>query len=116
MPYTASHRFARMSATKIRPIAALVRGKTAERALETLQFMPHRGARLLEKVIRSAQANAEDRGFRHPEDLMVLEVRVDMGPSIKRVLPRCRGMMHIIHKRMSHIRVHLEDPELLVGD
>lgn len=116
MPYVASHRFARMSPTKIRPVAALVRGKSVERALEALRYMPHRGARLLEKVIRSAQANAEDRGYRHPEDLMIHEVRIDNGPSYGRLLPRCRGMAHIIRRRMSHIRIELEDPEVLFGE
>ena len=50
MAYKATHRFARISARKVRPLANLVRGKFADEALDILQYMPHRGARLLEKV------------------------------------------------------------------
>ena len=61
MAYKATHRFARISARKVRPLADLVRGKYADEALDILKYMPHRGARLLEKVIKSALGNAEDR-------------------------------------------------------
>ena len=116
MPFVASHRFARMSPTKIRPVASLIRGKSVEIALECLRYMPHRGARLLEKVVRAARANAEDQGFRHPEALMIQEIRIDGGPALKRFRPRCRGMAHIVKKRMSHISVKLEDPEVIEGE
>src|SRR5947209_5458952 len=96
MPYVAKHRFAQMSPRKIRPVAALIRGKSVETALETLRYLPNRGARLLEKVIKSARANAEDRGFRHAEVLMVQDVRIDVGPMTKRILPGCRGMAHVL--------------------
>lgn len=116
MPYVATHRFAPMSPKKIQPVAKLIRGKSVQTALETLRFMPHRSARMLEKVIKSAQANAEDRGFRHPEALMIQDVRIDVAPMYKRVLPGCRGMAHILKIRSSHIRVKLEDPEVLFGE
>jgi large subunit ribosomal protein L22 len=116
MPYVASHRFARMSPRKVRPVADVVRGQSVDDALESLRYMPHRGARLLEKVVKSARANAEDQGHRHPEELKLQDVRVDGGPSTKRVLPRCRGMAHVILKRMCHIRVRLEDPDVDSGD
>ena len=116
MPYVATHRFARMSAQKIRPLARLVRGKTVDTALETMRYMPHRGARLLEKVIRSAQANAEDLGVRHAEDLLLLDVRIDGGPMYKRILPGARGMAHVLEHRMSHIHVKLEDPDRVFGE
>ncbi len=108
MPYEAIHRFARISPRKVRPLANLVRGKFADDALDILRFMPHRGARLLEKVIRSAMANAEDQRAPHLEDLMIVDVRVDGGPMFKRLQPRSRGMATIIKRRMSHIRVALE--------
>ena len=60
MAYTATHRFARISAQKVRPLANLIRGKHADEALEILKYMPHRGARMLEKVLKSALGNAED--------------------------------------------------------
>ena len=116
MPYVATHRFARMSAKKIRPVAALVRGKPVDTALETLRYMPHRGARLIEKVIRSAQANAEDKGVRHPDELLIQDIRIDGGPMYKRILPGARGMAHVLEHRMSHIHVKLEDPAVLFGE
>ena len=61
MAYKATHRFARISARKVRPLADLIRGKHADEALDILRYMPQRGARLLEKVIKSALGNAEDK-------------------------------------------------------
>ena len=60
MAYEATHRYAKISPRKVRPLADLIRGKFADEALEILRFQPHRGARLLEKVLQSALANAED--------------------------------------------------------
>lgn len=108
MGYKAIHRFARISPRKVRPLAELVRGKFADEALDTLRFQPQRGARMLEKVIRSAMANAEDLGEPRPDDLIVQEVRVDEGPRIKRLRPRARGMAHVYERKMAHISVHLE--------
>ena len=59
MAYTATHKYARISARKVRHLASLVRGKFADEALDILRFQPHRGARMLEKVIKSALGNAE---------------------------------------------------------
>ena len=60
MAYHAIHRYARISARKVRPLADLVRGKFADEALDILRYQPQRGARMLEKVIRSALGNAQD--------------------------------------------------------
>jgi large subunit ribosomal protein L22 len=109
MPYQAVHRFARISARKVRPMADIVRGKFADEALDLLRYQPDRGARMLEKVIRSAMSNAEDRRAAHPDRLYVQEVCVDGGPMIKRMQPRSRGMAMLILKRFSHIRVVLEE-------
>ena len=108
MAYEATHRFARISARKVRPLADLIRGKFADDALEILRYQPHRGARMLEKVLKSALANAEDRREQNIHHLMVADVRVDGGPMVKRMQPKSRGMASIIKKRMSHIRVALE--------
>jgi large subunit ribosomal protein L22 len=108
MAYEAVHRFARISARKVRPLADLVRGKYADEALEILRFMPHRGARMLEKVLRSALANAEDRRATDLQHLVVVDVRIDGGPMFKRMQPKARGMASIIKRRMSHIRVALD--------
>ncbi len=108
MAYTAIHRHARISAQKVRPLADLVRGKRVDDALAILKFQPNRGARMLEKVIQSAFANAEDRGAPNRAGLKVVEVKIDGGPMFKRVRPRARGMAHVIKKRFAHITVAVE--------
>lgn len=114
MPFRASHRYARISARKVRPLAKLIRDKRADQALAILRFQPQRGARMLEKVLRSALGNAQD-----PEQnpgrtvnvnqLFVTEARVDSGPMFKRIRPRARGMAFLIRKKTSHIHVALDD-------
>jgi large subunit ribosomal protein L22 len=89
-------------------MADLIRGKYADEALEILRYHPNRGARMLEKVLKSALANAEDRRATRINDLMVVDVRVDGGPMARRLKPKARGMASVIKKRMSHISVALE--------
>ncbi len=116
MAYRASHRYARISPRKVRPLADMVRGKFADEALDILRYQPHRGARLLEKVILSALGNASDpnnpasRGRSiNVDSLVVSSATVDGGPMFKRIRPRARGMAFVIKKRMSHINVTLEE-------
>ena len=108
MAYTATHKYARISARKVRALADLVRGKFADEALDILRFQPHRGARMLEKVIKSALGNAEHRQATGVDDLVVVDARVDEGPMFKRIRPRARGMAFGIKRRMSHIKVSLD--------
>ena len=110
MAYTASHKYVRIGARKVRPIADMIRGKHADEALEILKYQPQRGARLIEKVLKSAMGNAEDRRAPNLQNLVVVDCRVDEGPMFKRVRPRARGMAFMIKRRMSHIRVALEAP------
>ena len=110
MPYVAKHRFATMSPKKVRLVARAIKGMSVDDALDTLRFMPQRGARLIEKVISSARANAEERGELSPQDLFVREIRIDDGPRLKRLRPRWRGTAHIIQRRMCHITVVLDSP------
>ena len=109
MEYRASHRFADMSARKVRPFAALIRGKSVDEALQLLRFKPNRGARLVEAVVKSAMGNAEDRGARDPEDLVVSESRIDDGPMFKRIMPRARGTAFMILRRMCHIHIAISE-------
>jgi large subunit ribosomal protein L22 len=111
MNYQARHRFADMNARKIRQFAALIRGLMADEAVELLRFYPNRGARLLEQVLKSAMGNAEDRGARDKDELMVVESRVDGGPIMKRFQPRARGSAFPIKRRYAHIVVTLSDME-----
>lgn len=105
--YRAQHRFARISAQKVRPVARLLRGFSVDEALNLLRYRPERGAALLEKVVKSALGNAEDRRCPDLKSLMVLEVRIDGGPMMKRMKPGSRGVASVILKRMSHITVEL---------
>ena len=107
MAYEAVHRFASISPQKARLMADLIRGKFADEALDILKYQPQRGARMLEKVLQSALANAEDRHEANLGALSVVDVRVDVGPITKRMRPKSRGMSAIIKKRTSHIRVAL---------
>ena len=106
--YKATHRYGDMSARKVRPFAALIRGKSADEALELLKFAPNRGARLVEVVLKSAIGNAGDRGVKDPEELLVSESRVDDGPMFKRIMPRARGTAYQILRRLCHIHVSLQ--------
>src|ERR687884_1929443 len=111
MEYVAKHRFADMSPRKVRPFATLIRGRRADEALELLRFLPNKSARLLEQVLKSALGNAEDRGARDIDDLVVTESRVDGGPMVKRIQPRARGSAYVIRRRLAHIHITLSDLE-----
>ena len=121
MSFRASHRFARISPRKVRPLANMVRGLFVDEALELLAYQPQRGAKMLAKVIRSALGNAQDpeqsrgRTYR-PEHLVVRDCRVDNGPMFKRFRPRARGMAYMIRKRTSHIRVELDVFDIRAGE
>ncbi|MBI2481851.1 MAG: 50S ribosomal protein L22, partial [Planctomycetia bacterium] len=104
MSFRATHRNARISPRKVRHLADMIRGRFADEALDLLRFQPHRGARMLEKVLRSALGNAQDPD-QNPgktlrvERLVVVDARVDGGPMFKRMRPRARGMGFMIKKR-----------------
>jgi len=108
----ASYRFARISPTKVRHFANLVRGMTAQQGLEQLRFMHNRGAKMLEQVLKSAVANAEDRGARNSGSLIISDAQVDMGPKFRRVRPRGRGRADMLEKKFAHIKVALDAPEI----
>jgi len=114
MAFVAKHKNARISPRKVRPLAELVRGKYADDALDILRYQPHRGARLLEGVIRSAMGNAQDPDQNPGKtidvaELYVSEVRIDGGPIFKRIRPRARGMAFPVLRRSSHISVILKE-------
>jgi large subunit ribosomal protein L22 len=109
MKYIAKHRHADVTPRKMRPFADLIRGKRADEALEALKFFPNRSARLIEAVLKSALGNAEDRGARNIDDLIVVESRIDGGPMLKRIQPRARGTAYPIKKHYSHVVVAVGD-------
>ncbi len=111
MQYNAKYSNSDMSARKVRPFATLIRGKAADEALQLLRFYPNKAARLLEQVLLSALGNAEDRGARDVDALVVTESRVDGGPMMKRIMPRARGTAYPIKRRYSHIIIGVSDPD-----
>ena len=114
MSFQSTHRSTRISPRKVRLLADLIRGKFVDEALDILRFQPHRGARMLEKVVRTALANAQDPDQNpgrivNEHDLYIKEACIDGGPMFKRMRPRARGMAFIIKKRTSHIRVTIDE-------
>jgi len=106
--FRATHHYARISSSKVRPFADMIRGRSTSEGLEALRYVPNRGARMLEKVLKSAIANAEDRGARGVDSMVIRECRVDDGPMMKRLMPRSRGMACMIQKKFSHIHVGID--------
>src|SRR6266403_774422 len=103
-------RFVRVSSRKAGVVLEQIRGKSVADALATLQYTPRIAARLIEKVLRSAIANAEhNHQVRNLDDLRVVEAIADGGPSMKRVSPRAMGRAFFIKHRTSHLRVAVSD-------
>jgi len=107
MPWQATHKYARISARKVRLMADVIRGRDVQDALNVLKFMPHRGAGMISKVLTSAVANA-DEGEADVDRLVVVQAQIDEGPTIKRFRPKDRGRAHSILKRTSHITVAVD--------
>jgi large subunit ribosomal protein L22 len=103
-------KYARMSPTKVRRVVDLIRGRKAGEALLSLRFMPYRASENVEKLLMSAMANAEQKGA-EPEDMIISEVLVDQGPTMKRMRARAMGRANVIKKRSSHITLMLRGNE-----
>jgi large subunit ribosomal protein L22 len=103
--FTAITRNARISPTKVRLSAGLIRGKRVEDAINILHFELRRGSLMLKKTLESAVANAMNQGGIDPMDLVVAEVRVDKGLVIKRFRPAPKGRAASRQKKCSHITV-----------
>ena len=94
---------------KIRLIADAIRGKSTEEALAMLRFIPRKSAKLLEKVVASAVANAENNYELDTDSLYIHEVYIDGGPIIKRFRARAMGRATPIRRRTSHITVAVKE-------
>ena len=99
----------RISPQKARLIADLVRGQDVAIAINTLRFMPKKGARIMRKVIESALANASQNEAIDVDTLYVKTIFVDGGSMLKRIMPRAQGRANRILKRTSHITVVLDE-------
>jgi large subunit ribosomal protein L22 len=108
----AKTRYVRISPRKARLAAGLIRGKEVQEAVQQLQFSNLKGSRLLLKTLNSAVANAETQQEVRREELAVLTVQVDEGPTMKRAKSRSKGSRSPIMKRTSHLTVVVGSEEL----
>ncbi|HEC09291.1 MAG TPA: 50S ribosomal protein L22 [Acidimicrobiales bacterium] len=115
----ATHRFARLSASKARAVLNLIRDEDIDRAAEILQFCDRGAAEVISKVLNSAVANAENNEGLDTDELFVAECYADEGPTLKRWRPRARGRATRINKRTCHITVvvaRMSDEELAIRE
>src|SRR5947209_18019153 len=108
MPFKATHRFARISPRKARLVMNLIKGRDVDDAITMLKFSKQRSAVMIEKVVRSAVANAGEQEA-NTNTLYVAQAWVDPGPIIKRFQPKDRGKAYEIKKRTSHLVVELDE-------
>ncbi len=102
-------RYIRISPQKARLLADIVRGQEVGKAINTLRFMPKKGAEIIRKIIESALANASQNPSIDVDTLYVKTVFIDGGPMLKRMRPRAMGRANRILKRTSHITVVLDE-------
>ena len=111
MEAKATAKYVRMSPSKLKPVTDLVRGKDLNEALTILKFTSGKGAELVEKVVKSAAANAENNHDMNPDELYVAEIYANQGPTMKRFRAGAQGRASMILKRTSHIAVTLRSRE-----
>ena len=104
---TATLRFARISARKVKIVADLIRGKKVDEALAIVKFTPKASSEVLEKLLNSAIANAENNHGMNRGNLVVSEIYANQGPTMKRIRPAAKGSASRIRKRTSHITIKL---------
>ena len=115
MQIRAIYRGARISAFKCREVTREIQGLPVTKALDLLIWTPRKAARLIEKTLKSAVANAEKNNNLRADKLVVQEAVVGEGPTMRRFRPKARGSAGAIRKRTSHIRIILTD-ELPIAD
>ena len=112
MEATAKLRYLRITPRKVRVVADLIRGKNVNQALAQLAYVEKRAAEPVAKLLRSAVANAEQAAKDQSLDvdrLLVKELMVDQGPSLRRYMPRAMGRAFKILKKTSHISLTISD-------
>ena len=109
MEVKAVAKYVRVAPRKVRVVMDLIRGKNVADAFAILKFTPKVGAEVIEKVLKSAVANAENNFDMSVDKLYVSSAFVDQGPTLKRIHPRSRGQAFKILKRSSHITVVVEE-------
>jgi ribosomal protein L22 len=107
----ATLKFARISSRKVKIVADLIRGKDVDEALAIMKFTPKASSEVLEKLLKSAIANAENNHDMKHENLYVAEIFANQGPTLKRIRPAAKGSAVRIRKRTSHITIVLKEKE-----
>ena len=107
----ATLKFARISSRKVKIVADLIRGKNVDEALTIVKFTPKASSEVIEKLLKSAIANAENNHEMKHENLYVAEIFANQGPTLKRIRPAAKGSAVRIRKRTSHITIVLKEKE-----
>ncbi|NMA84611.1 MAG: 50S ribosomal protein L22 [Epulopiscium sp.] len=105
----ASVSYAKVSSTKAKIVLDTIKGKNAAEAAAILAYTPRNGARIIEKVLRSAMANAENNLGMDPNALYIEEAFANQGPKLKRIRPRAQGRAFRIERPTSHISIILNE-------
>ena len=107
----ATLKYARISARKVKIVADLIRGKDVDEALSIVKFTPKASSEIIEKLLKSAIANAENNHNLEHNKLYVAEIYANQGPTLKRIRPAAKGSAVRIRKRTSHITIVLKEKE-----
>ena len=105
----ATLKYARISSRKVKIVADLIRGKDADEALAIVKFTPKASSEVIEKLLKSAIANAENNNGMSVENLYIEECYANKGPTMKRIRPRAQGRAYRIEKRTSHLTIVLNE-------
>jgi large subunit ribosomal protein L22 len=105
-------RFVRVAPRKAKPVIDMIRGQHVPAALAMLKHTPRHAARVVEKILRSAVANAEQKEMGDSESMVISKAFVNCGPTYKRVRARSMGRANAIQKRTSHITVVVAAPTI----
>ena len=105
----ATLKYARISSRKVKIVADLIRGKSAEEALAIVKFTPKASSAIIEKLLKSAIANAENNHGMKSNKLYVDQIYAKQGPTLRRIRPAAKGSAVRIRKRTSHITIVLKE-------
>ena len=105
----ATLKYARISARKVKIVADLLRGKSVDEALAIVKFTPKAASEIVEKLLKSAIANAENNHNMNGQNLYIAEIYANQGPTMKRIRAAAKGSAVRIRKRTSHITIVLRE-------
>ena len=106
---SATLKYARISSRKVKIVADLIRGKNVDEALAIVKFTPKAASEVVEKLLKSAIANAENNHGMKSNNLYVAEIYANQGPTLRRIRPAAKGSAVRIRKRTSHITIVLKE-------